>query len=169
MKPKLRTIFSVVATLSVAGSAHAFIDIGRTQMMHPASECAVKPQSGSGSTPGSIVYGTFLINNTGEGQWAQCPFSVDIGTAELHYGVIDVSPGWVTTQSCQLCVGNGDGSLWCFAPSSIVHASNYHDSVVWDGPASAGWLAGMGAEMQCALPNGQSLREYYVDTYMNGY
>jgi hypothetical protein len=168
MKTRLHAVFSVVATLSIAGSAAAQDTLGRTQMIHPASECAVKPISGIGATPGSIVYGTFLINNTGAAQEFQCPVAVDSShwNWELHYAVVDVSAGWVTTQSCQLCVGDGDGWLWCYAPSSIIHASNYRDSVVWDGPGSVGYQMGLGAEMQCGLPNGQSLRDYYADTYL---
>jgi hypothetical protein len=167
MKTRLHSASLVIATLSLAGSADAQQTLGRTQMMHPASECAVKPVSGSGSTPGSIVWGTFLINHTGAEQEFQCPFAVDSSqTYDLHYAVAEVSPGWAKPESCQLCVGTGDGSLWCYSPSSIVHATNDKDSIVWDGPGSVGYRIGMGAEIQCGLPNGQSLRQYYVDTWL---
>jgi hypothetical protein len=136
--------------------------------VHPASQCAVKPTSGVGSTPGNIIWGPFLINNTGAAQEIQCPNdtadSNGLGYSfVIRFASLNVSPGWATTSSCQLCVGFSDGGVWCFAPSYVSHPSASRDSVVWDGPASVGNYGSFGSEIQCALPNGQQARDFYVD------
>jgi hypothetical protein len=176
MKSRLYAVLPVVAAFLAAPSSYAQSYLGRTQLVYPASKCAVKPIFGNDnrparlfdpSTPGAIVYGPFLINNTGSAQEVQCPITANSSAVwEFHFASLDVSAGWATTQSCQLCLGNGDGYLWCFAPSYISHASAYRDSIIWDGPLSVGDVYGVGAEMQCGLPNGQSMRDYYVDNFL---
>jgi hypothetical protein len=162
MKIRFYAVSTLAATLAMTSVAFGGY-LGRTHIVHPASECAVKPTSLVGSTPGSIVYGSFLINNTGAGHYFQCPISSDTGSYEFRFAALNVSPGWATTSSCQACVGSSDGSLWCYAPSYVSHPSASRDSVVWDGPASTSYQWSYGAELQCALPNGQSLRDYYID------
>jgi hypothetical protein len=163
MNIRYHSVFVTAALVLAASSASALSILGRTHLVHPASECAVKPLAGGGSTPGSIVWGSLLINNTGATQEFQCPITTDTAGYELQFAALNVSPGWATTSSCQMCVGSSDGSLWCYAPSYVSHPSSARDSVVWDGPGSVSYLSGYGAEIQCGLPNGQQARDFYVD------
>jgi hypothetical protein len=168
MKSRLYGLVTLLATVAMTSVALA----DRTHLVRPASECALKPASGVGATPGSIVWGTHLINNTGATQYMQCPMPMDSTGYPFVFAAINVSPGWATTSSCQACVGASDGGVWCYAPSYVSHPSTYRDSVVWDGTtgnpaANAGYADSV--ELQCALPNGQQARDFYQDSYLITY
>ncbi len=168
MNIRMKAMFPLLAMVAVATAADATAVSGRTRFNIPASHCAVKPLSGGGATPGNIIYGTFLINNTGATQEFQCPITASGGSWTSLYAGVHVSPGWATSSSCQLCTGDGDGNLWCYAPSYISHPSPYRDFVAWDGGAAIGYSQNPG-EIQCGLPNGQALRAYYIDNFINLY
>jgi hypothetical protein len=163
MKIRLFALSTLSAMLALTSGVFADT-LGRTHIVHPASKCALKPLSGVGTTPGSIVYGPFLINNTGESQSLRCPLTTDSQSYRFAFAALNVSPGWATTASCYVCDGSSDGDKWCYAPSYVSRPSASRDSVVWDVDNYGGYaLTGNAGELQCTLPNGQQARDFYVD------